>query len=75
MITFNEAEQARLSIKMLLSNYWWYLDSSAISDGDEYCVLVHSKYVDNEIKKIVPTVHKNVSVKVETVVRHKEKKF
>lgn len=65
MATFNEANQAKLSLKMKLCNYYWYDGSVVMSDGDDYSIVVHSSKMDNTVRKIVPFVHEGVSVKVE----------
>lgn len=71
MNNFNEAEQARLSIKMTLSNYYWYQGTAVIADKDEYCVVVYSRLIDDKVRKIIPNVHKNVSVKIEGIIKNK----
>lgn len=72
MSSFNDAAQARLSLKMLLSNYWWYEGSVVISDGDSYSVIIYSQIIDNDIKKLVPTVHKDVSVKLDNILKKRK---
>lgn len=62
MNEFGLANQARLSIKMQLSQYWWFAGSAVIKDGDGWAVIVYSELVDDKVKKIVPTVHKDISV-------------
>lgn len=62
MNEFGMANQSRLSIKMQLSQYWWFEGTAIIADGDGWTVVVYSKLIDDKIKKIVPSVHKDVSV-------------
>jgi len=72
MSTFNEASQARSSLKMSLSAYWWYEGSVVLADGDGYSVAVYSKVIDNEVKKLVPNVHKSVSVKLDNILKKRK---
>lgn len=67
MNTFKEANQARIALKMKLSNYGWYRSMAVVSDenGMSYCVLVNVSKVDNNVRKIVPTVFEGVAVKTE----------
>jgi hypothetical protein len=62
MNDFNLANQARLSIKMLLSNYYWFMGTAIIADGSGWAVVVYAKDIDDKVRKIVPSVHKDVSV-------------
>lgn len=64
MNDFGLANQARLSIKMSLSRYYWFEGTAIVADGDGWSVVVYSKQIDNEVKKIVPNVHMGVSVKI-----------
>jgi hypothetical protein len=66
MATFVEANQARLSIKMKLSQYAWYGSSAvAMSPNDGYSVVIHVKNLNNTVRKIVPPVINGVSVKLD----------
>lgn len=65
MATFSEANQARLSIKMKLSQYSWYSSSAVITDGEGYSIVVGVKQLDNQVRKIIPPVINGVSVKTE----------
>lgn len=67
MSTFNEANQARLSLKMMLSTYAWFMGTSVESDNDEYIVVATISHVDNSIRKLIPIVHDGVSVKTDVV--------
>lgn len=66
MVTFQEANQARLVVKMKLSNYSWYVSSLVVSENDGYSVIVGVKTISNYIRKIVPPIVNGVSVRMET---------
>ena len=63
MITFREANQAKLALKMMLSNYSWFLGAGVESDGDEYIVVINASRNDNLTKRTIPVVHDGVAVK------------
>lgn len=63
MTNFNLANQARLALKMMLANYHWYAGSSVEIDGDDYCVVIYLEHINDEIRKIIPVVYGNISVK------------
>ena len=65
MSNFNTANQARLKLKMKLSNYACYIDSMVIFSKDEYMILVHTSQIDNKVKKLIPPIFDEISVKVE----------
>lgn len=65
MATFSEANQVRLSLKMKLSNYYWYISNTIISEQDSYYVLVHVKKVNNFVRKIITPVINGVDVRTE----------
>lgn len=65
MVTFFEANQARLSIKMKLSNYSWYNWSVVVAEQDGYSILLNLKKIDNSVRKLVAPVVHGVSVKME----------
>lgn len=65
MATFFEANQARMSLKMKLSNYAWYNWSVVVSEPDGYSILINVKKIDNSVRKIVAPVIKGVSTKLE----------
>jgi hypothetical protein len=66
MITFSEANQARLSLKMKLHFYPWF-DSSVVlpDEEDGFAVTIFVSKIDGEVKKIVPNIHKDVIVKLQ----------
>ncbi len=73
MATFSEVNQAKLSLKMNLSNYCWYNSIAIMPDADDWCLLVNVDRMDNNIRKVIPIVHKGVSVKVDVVAKQKRR--
>jgi hypothetical protein len=65
MSSFNEANQARLSLKMMLHYYGWYNGSHVEAERDDYIVVVSVSRMDNSIRKIIPIVHQAVGIKVD----------
>lgn len=65
MTNFTEANQARLSLKMMLSNYSWYNGSIISTENNDFIIIVHVSRLDNNVRKVVPIVHNGVSVKVD----------
>jgi hypothetical protein len=65
MATFFEANQARMSLKMKLSNFAWYNWSVVISEQDGYSILINVKKIDNSVRKLVAPVVKGVSTRLE----------
>lgn len=65
MPSFVEANQAKLSLKMHLSNYSWYKSIAVVQDGLDWCLQVKVNKSDDSIRKIVPAVHKNILVKID----------
>lgn len=69
MSSFNEANQAKLSLKMLLHFYSFFQNISVEADEIGYDVVVTVSKMDAKIRKIIPMVHKNVIVKVNVLNR------
>jgi hypothetical protein len=65
MSIFSEANQARLALKMKLSQYGWYKSSSVESTEDGFGVIINVTHIDNNIRKIIPPVFGGVYVKTE----------
>lgn len=65
MSTFKEANQARLSLKMKLSQFAWYNSSVVSSSSDDYYVLISVSRIDNGVRKIIPQVVNGVSIRTE----------
>ena len=63
IITFFKANQARLKLKMKVSNYAWYHDCEVIVYNGSYIVLVGIARLDAKIRKIIP-------IKVDNVIIH-----
>jgi hypothetical protein len=65
MPTFQQSNQVRLTLKMKLANYAWYITSViyAVADGWEVAITV--KKIDNKVRKLVPPVIDGVGVKIE----------
>lgn len=54
MATFQEANQARVKLKMKLSDYYWYSSSEVLFDEGDYYVRVLVKNFDKNVKKKIP---------------------
>lgn len=65
MATFREAEKARVSLKMKLSNYSWYKYSTISTCNDGFNIVVTVSTIGNQVRKVVPNVVDGVSVKTE----------
>ena len=65
MSTFSEANQARLSLKMKLSQHAWYHSSHVVPVEDGFMVSVVVKILNNNIRKYLPPVVNGISIKVE----------
>lgn len=67
MATAMEAKQLHLALKMKYAVYSWY-SSCGIMPGDgDYCVVIYVKRLDNQIRKLIPPVINDISVKTEVV--------
>jgi len=66
MVSFSTANQARLILKMKLSQYAWYNSSITIpSSSDGYSVIVMVDKLDNDVRKVIPPIVLNVEIKTE----------
>lgn len=65
MTPFKEANQAKTSLKMILSNYSWYQGIEVLPEEGGYCIVVSVSRMDNSVRKIVPIVHQGITVKVD----------
>jgi hypothetical protein len=65
MATFQEANQTRTVLKMKLAIYSWYKSSAVGSASDGWGIVVTVKRIDNKVRKLIPQVINNVSVKTE----------
>lgn len=64
MATFNEANQAKLSLKMILHFYAWFNSIVVIMEDTGYSVMVFVDKVDDKIRKIIPAFHKGVDIQI-----------
>jgi hypothetical protein len=62
-LSFTELNQARLSLKMFLSNYAWF-NGTLIADGR---LIVYINSSNPKIKEIIPSVYKNAQVHIHCV--------
>lgn len=74
MNSFALANQARLSLKMILADYAWYGGSSVEAEKTDYVVVVYVDQLDNERRKIIPAVHGGVSVKTDVSGKNKKQR-
>jgi len=65
MVSFREANQVRLAMKMKLSSYSWYSSSAVTFQDDGYSVVIGVKQLDNKVRKLITPVVDGVSVKAE----------
>jgi hypothetical protein len=65
MSTFNEANQVRLALKMKLSQHYWYSRSVVLASEDGYEILITVKFMDNNVRKVVPPVIDSVSIRTQ----------
>jgi hypothetical protein len=64
MYTFQEANQARIALKMKLCNYYWYNSCDVIPFEDKYYIGVSTKFFTLKVKNKVPSFIKGFQVKV-----------
>jgi len=66
MTTFFDANQARLKLKMILSNYCWYKGSCIIMDKDEnnFVILINVSDMSDNIFKIIPKLFDGFKTKI-----------
>lgn len=65
MITYNEANQVRLALKMKLSRFYWYSASRVDIANDDYIIIVDVKKLNAFVKKQVPSTISGVKVKID----------
>lgn len=65
MSSFNEANQAKLALKMQLHHYACFNSIVVSSESDGFGVVVFVDHIDDKVKKLVPQVCQNVSVSLE----------
>jgi hypothetical protein len=67
MVLFNDANQARLALKMQMSRYPWFRGSFVQSENDEYVVVIQVAAKDDVVRKTVPVVHNGVEIRTDIV--------
>jgi hypothetical protein len=72
MTTFSEANQARLALKMALSQYAWFSGIIVQSTNDGFVVVVQVNRIDDVVRKTVPIVRDGVDVRTEMAGRKKK---
>lgn len=65
MITFNEANQVRLALKMRLSRFCWYVASRVESLNDTYVVYIDVSKINGFVRKQIPSLVDGVKVKID----------
>ncbi len=65
MISFREANQLRLALKMKFSNYAWYRWSMIVPSTDGFSIIIGASYINNNVRKVVSPVYGGASVKLE----------
>lgn len=62
-MTYLKANRIRLSLKMKLSQYWWYGSSMIVSEKDGFSIAILVKKIDNQVRKLIPPVIDGVSIR------------
>jgi hypothetical protein len=65
MLTYNEANQCRLALKMKLFSYSWYDSSEVRSYKDGWIVTILVKEINKKVKRYIPKKIKDVSIIIE----------
>jgi hypothetical protein len=65
MITYNEAHQVRLALKMKLSRFCWYAGSHVDVSNDTYYIVVDVKKINGFVRKQIPSPINGVKVKID----------
>lgn len=63
MASFSEVNKTRISLKMKLSQYWWYNSSSVAMGPEGFSILILVKKLDNQVRKLIPPVINGISVR------------
>jgi len=64
MITFKEANQIRIQLKMKLASYSWYVSSGVFTSAEDYYIGVFVKKIDNNVRKIISPTINDISVRI-----------
>ena len=65
MITYHEANQVRLALKMRLSRFCWYSSSHIDLVSDTYIIVVDVKKINGFVKKQISSPIDGVKVKID----------
>ncbi len=65
MVTFREANHARIALKIPLSYYSWFKSLTVECENGQYFVAVMTTHIDNSVKDAVPPFVKGIEVRVE----------
>jgi hypothetical protein len=65
MSSFKEANQAKLSLKMKLSQYACFGSILVSPESDGFGVIVFVDHIDDKVKKLIPQICQGVSVSIE----------
>lgn len=67
MATFMEATRVKNSLKMKLSQQSWFRTIGIeYKSSDGFCVVVYTDKIDDMVKKVVPQLHEDVDIILET---------
>lgn len=65
MLTYNEANQCRLSLKMKLFSYSWYSSSEVRPHREGWAVAILVKQINKKVKRYIPKKIKDISISIE----------
>ena len=65
MSNYNQANQARLKLKMKLCQCAWYVDSTVVFMDEGYGILIHVSKIDDKVRKEIPQVMDDISIRTE----------
>jgi hypothetical protein len=65
MITYYEANQVRLALKMKLSRYCWYLGCRVDTNNDVYMIIVDVNRINTIVKKQIPLLINGIKIKID----------
>jgi hypothetical protein len=66
MSSFNEANQAKLSLKMKLHFYSFFHSIAVVSEENGYSVMVFVDKITDQVRKTIPNVHMAVDIQTAT---------
>lgn len=65
MQSFHSVSRIRTSLKMKLSNYSWYQGSRIDISNSQFSIKISVKYINNQVKQVVPSKIDGVEIKLE----------